>query len=232
MAAFFYGTSYWSYGASFRMRSSTIYEKFLDLIGRGKYVEPIYFFTPSPALTSLIQVNNFSKEWDGDLLLGSLKAASMYRIRLSEVNRVQNIEQINLNSRIRDVTQIGNKIILLADGGSLLILSKSDSPLFTGPTYPALNGCLGCHVLNASSKNPFAPNLSNLYGSKLGSSNYDYSLSFIAHKNMTWSDENLRNFLLNPQKFIPGTKMPSMNYKPDYVDSVVKELKILKANQK
>jgi len=226
-----YGTSYWSYGSSFPPKLNTFYDKLLNFF-KSEYVEPIYFFTPSPALTSLIQINNFSNEWDGDLLLGSLKATSLYRVKLADAIHVKNIEQINLNSRVRDMVQIDGQIVLLTDGGTILLLSKSDSPLFSGPVYPALNGCLGCHVLKSNSKNPFAPSLSNVYGANLGSSDYEYSASFLLHKNIIWNDENLRLFLQNPQKFIPGTKMPAMYYKPDYIVDVIKELKLLKSNQK
>ena len=50
-----YGTSYWSYGSSFPAKLNTFYDKLLNFF-KSKYVEPIYFFTPSPALSSLIQV--------------------------------------------------------------------------------------------------------------------------------------------------------------------------------
>lgn len=227
-----YGTSYWSYGTSFPIRPNGFYEKFLDFF-KGGYIEPAYFFTPSPALSSLIQVSNFSKEWNGDLLLGSLKAASIYRVKLSGGGgRVQNIEQIYLNNRVRDISQVGSQVILLTDGGTILLLSKSESPLFPSLPFTALNGCLGCHVLNGDSKNSFAPSLANVYGSKLGASNYEYSSSFLSHKQVVWNEANLRLFLLNPQSFIPGTKMPSMNYTPEYVDKVIRDLKALKNKQK
>jgi aldose sugar dehydrogenase len=51
------------------------------------YTAPLFAWLPSVAPTQLIQIENFNSRWDGDLLVGSLKGTSLYRIRL-EADRV------------------------------------------------------------------------------------------------------------------------------------------------
>lgn len=40
----------------------------------------MFAWVPSIAPTQLIEVNNFNPRWDGDLLVGTLKASSLYRL--------------------------------------------------------------------------------------------------------------------------------------------------------
>jgi cytochrome c oxidase assembly protein subunit 11 len=65
--------------------------------------------------------------------------------------------------------------------------------------------CTACHALDA---NRFGPMLGGVFGRRAGSvSGYDYSPA-LRNAGLTWSADNLSRWLADPQKFIPGAKMP------------------------
>jgi cytochrome c2 len=66
--------------------------------------------------------------------------------------------------------------------------------------------CKACHSLE-NGKNVIGPSLHGLFGRKAGTApKFNYSS---ANKNsgIEWNDETLFNYLADPQKAIPGTKM-------------------------
>ena len=85
-----YGWPYVTYGTDYGQKTSR-WSKFQ---GRHDgYNRPVFAWVPSIATSNLIQVEGFSPEWDGDLLVSSLKQRSLYRIRYRE-NRVIFVEPI------------------------------------------------------------------------------------------------------------------------------------------
>ena len=67
--------------------------------------------------------------------------------------------------------------------------------------------CKVCHQIGESAKNFVGPELNGLIGRKTGSApDYNYS---DANKNsgLTWDEANLKEYLADPKKMIPGTKM-------------------------
>ena len=83
------GTTYDSYefsGGSFSMgkyRSWSHTDP--SLVGRIiGYTTPLFAWVPSVAPTQLIQIQNFDPRSDGDLLVGSMKGSSLFRIRLED----------------------------------------------------------------------------------------------------------------------------------------------------
>jgi glucose/arabinose dehydrogenase len=53
----------------------------------------------------LIEIDGFNEAWDGDLLVGSLKAQSLFRLRMVD-DRVVFAEPIWIGHRIRDIVQL------------------------------------------------------------------------------------------------------------------------------
>jgi len=92
------------------------------------FTPPIFYW---PDLTGISQGLEYSGNefaaFQNNLLVGSLAGTSIYRIRLGDANNVMFIERINVHERVRDLTLTSEgKILVLTDGGSLLMLSKHD----------------------------------------------------------------------------------------------------------
>ena len=69
------------------------------------FVEPIYAFVPSVALSQIIKVpESFSSKWQNNYLITSLRALSIYRIMFDEnYSRIITMEKIRIGKRIRDI---------------------------------------------------------------------------------------------------------------------------------
>ena len=106
-----------------RYKSSILIKFGLISPKQSVYETPIFAFIPSISPTALVQIKDFDINWDDDLLLGSLRAMSLFHIKLID-DRVVYSEPILLGKRIRDLKQSYKKFILLTDDNSLIIVEK------------------------------------------------------------------------------------------------------------
>mgnify|MGYP001472047247 CR=1 FL=1 len=88
--------------------------------------------------------------------------------------------------------------------------------------------CAACHSLD-SSKNAFGPSLYNVVGRKAGSMpRFDYSEALKA-SNITWTEDNLRQWIAGNDTFVPGTRMRHVaitdKAEQDYLIAFLKALK-------
>ena len=71
----------------------------------------------------------------------------------------------------------------------------------------SFNKCLACHAIGEGAKNKVGPELNGIDGRKSGTApDYNYS---DANKNsgITWSKDQLLDYIKDPKAKIPGTKM-------------------------
>ncbi len=93
------------------------------------FEEPVFAWIPSIAISNLIVSDSQQFPlWQGDLLAGSLRSGSLYRIRIRQ-GRVTNFERIAFGERIRDIAQMADgTVALFTDSAKIIYLRRA--PLY------------------------------------------------------------------------------------------------------
>ncbi len=206
-----YGTDYGSY--SWPMS---------DRLGRHDgYASAAFAWVPSRAVSNIVQIKGFAAEWDRDFLVSSLKGVRLFRLRL-EGDRVVYAEPIIIAERIRYVHQhTSGTIVLWTDSRKIIFLYPAQAVSAEHRIENALssynaeqrtvikaafNRCIECHAVRAG-QHQTAPSLAGVIGRRIADTSYeDYSPALQA-KGGTWRDENLKNFIKDPNGFASGTTM-------------------------
>lgn len=67
--------------------------------------------------------------------------------------------------------------------------------------------CLQCHTVEEGGPHKVGPNLHGIFGRHSGQApGYSYTDANIK-KNVLWDEQTMSDYLENPKKYIPGTKM-------------------------
>jgi cytochrome c2 len=190
------------------------------------YTVPLFAWVPSIGVSQLIEVNNFHPRWDGDLIVGSLKTSSLYRLRLDS-GRVLYSEPIWIGQRIRDIAQTANgPIALWTDDTQLLMIAVDNDQLAVKRRVPdvvsntVVERCMYCHHFGTTNPGDFAPTLSDLFNRPIASDAFRYSEALRA-KQGTWTKALLFKFLSDPAEFANGTNMPSLGIDPQQINEIV-----------
>ncbi len=93
------------------------------------YTRPKSAWVPSVATSELVAVPRSWTGWTtsvgGDLLMGTLKDQSFWRIRVDRAGRVTQRERLGVGHRIRDVeVRVDGSVSATTDDGTLLILTR------------------------------------------------------------------------------------------------------------
>ncbi len=189
--------------------------------------EPMYAFVPSVALSPIQLIEGFHAEWDGDMLAGSLKAQSLFRLVVRS-GRVVVSEPIWMGHRIRDIVLVpGYGIVLLMDDSLLAFLSVEETLLRANKKNAGYNfelkiqRCLVCHHFEHSTPASLAPSLANVLGRKMGGDTFDKYSEAMKKTSGVWSKDRLSAYLANPQSVVPGTTMPTLGLSAEEVNDIV-----------
>ncbi len=192
--------------------------------------EPVYAFVPSISISPIRTVTGFHPRWDGNLIVGSLKAQSLFRI-VYKSGRVIVSEPIWIGHRIRDIAQSpSNRLVLLTDDSYLIFVSVDEDTLRANKRNagynfePKLARCLVCHQFEPSTPSSLAPSLAHVVGRKIGGDTFTRYSGAFQHAKGTWDVEKLSKFIANPQSVVPGTGMPKLGMSESEAADIAKIL--------
>ena len=185
---------------------------------------PVYAWLPSVAVSGLTTLNDMHPAWAGDLMAGTLKALSLFRIRIRQ-SRILFAEHIPVGARVRALVQHApGKLALWTDQRSLMILTVDPAGYSGGRAQQviaaldlpdetrtrvaeAVDACSECHSLGADATDG-APALGGVFGRGIATSRFDGYSGALRAKGGTWDADTLTAFLDAPDAFAPGTGMP------------------------
>jgi cytochrome c2 len=198
-----YGWPYVTYGTDY----SSLAWPLSKTQGRHDgYLEPVFAWVPSIGVSNLIGVQkDLMPVWKGDLLVSSLRAESLFRMRILDGRTVM-VEPIPIQRRIRTLLEGDDgRIILWTEDAALVSLkpaSGSSGQLLFATT------CGGCHKTEGAT-HIYGPDLLHVYGRAVGrAAGYNEYSPALRRFGGKWNDALLDKFIANPQATIPGSAMP------------------------
>lgn len=166
----------------------------------GPFTEPVFAFVPSIGISDLIESHSAQfPEWDGDLIVSSLKAVALYRIRLRDSRAIYS-EPIEIGHRVRDLTSTASgDLVLWTDDGYIVRISPATQST-------AYDQCSGCHEPRGQMP-ALGPPLRSVVGRKVAD-HFEFGYSPALQKlGGNWTAERLDDFLKDPGAYAPGTTM-------------------------
>ena len=171
----------------------------------AEYVEPALAWVPSIGVSNILAIPDGTlPAWAGDLLVGSLKERTIFRVRL-DGDRVVYAEPIRIGHEVRDLVLLPDgRVLVWTDEGPLIEISI-DTNVPEGAELAS--ACASCHTLDLGQPSGIGPNLFQVVGrpvAAVGSFGYSDALRSLGGR---WTPARLDAFLENPARFAPGTSM-------------------------
>ena len=198
-----YGWPFVTYGTDY---ASLVWPVNAPVGDDNVFEAPIYAWQPSIAASNLIRIeqDRFSS-WKSDLLVASLAAKSLWRLRMREQHVVL-VEPIRIGSRIRDLIEGSDgRIVLWTDDATLISLTPE-----AGTSGQLLfdTRCGGCHRAIDDDSHSIGPDLYGVVGRRIAAANgYDDYSPALKALTGNWTENRLDAFLVNPRAVVPGTSM-------------------------
>ena len=180
------------------------------------FAKPVFSYVPSIGISNLIQLRGFVEDWDGDLMVASLKQETLHHLAIRD-GRVVYDEPVRIGRRIRDIHQMADgRIALWTDTGELIFVSERTDPSFADLEIAKLSpaardvvgDCVACHSFDHGSRSSETLSLWGLNGRAKGAApNFPYSEAMLAAGG-TWDEASLSAFLADPSGYLPDGAMP------------------------
>ena len=183
---------------------------------------PAFAWAPSIGISGMV-VNDERAfpAWDDDLLIVSLRGTkytqavlsgkSLFRVRRRDA-QIRYVERIRLGGDdIRDITHSPDgRLALLLNDGRIRFLRRGDAAPMPAKCRAARlfdAHCSRCHN-RQDEIHGRGPHLVGVIGRRAGAvDGYDGFSEAMRSLNRNWSTSDIERFLLDPQRFAPGTKM-------------------------
>lgn len=215
------------------------------------YEKPVLSFMPSIGISQILPIasdNAVFELWRGDLLVASMRAESLYRIRLDNERAVTS-EKIHIGKRMRDLIALRDgHLVTLTDDNSIIIFSdpETHTPLASKMSgYTAINAmeakvyassgdewrrdmfrwrCGSCHRVDG--KTNVGPALNGVVGRKIGHlEGYPFSPE-LAESNDKWTEERLFKFVNSPAAAgFEDSAMPAIKATEHEIKGIIDYLK-------
>jgi cytochrome c2 len=179
------------------------------------YPLPVLSYVPSIGISNLVELQDFAPQWDGDLLVSSLKQETLHRLHIRE-GRVVVDEPIRLGDRLRDMQMLADgRVALWTDTGKLMFLTADLAPSqsavlaakLSADAQDTIEQCRACHDLDPGIAGPDRISLWGVHGrekASLPGGQYSDALKAAGGR---WDNVALDAFLAAPAVAVPGTSM-------------------------
>ncbi len=206
---------------------------------------PVHAWLPSIGVSNLVQVERFDSTWDGDFLVGSLKAGTLFRLRETD-GRIVFAEPIEIGERIRYVHQHPDgRIVLWTDDAELVFVTKSAAsqsfayieeaieklelePRRKAGISMAILACAECHSFEPNEHRD-APSLANIHGRRTAATSFRGYSPALRSLGGAWTDERIASYLTDPHRHAPGTTMPNPSLSAETITDLTSLLRVVSA---
>jgi cytochrome c2 len=227
-----YGAPYVTYGTQYEMM---VWPRSTAQGRHEGYERPMFAWVPSIATSQLLVLRGTAFPWwSGDLLVGTLAAQSLYRVRVED-GRVIFVEPISIGHRVRDLVEMPSGTIAIKTDDDFIVYVDNLSATPAADLDPVTRGqlvagqCQSCHNFADGGTDGIGPNLHGVVGRRVaGRSSYAYS-DALRRVAGSWTPERLRQFVANPEAFAPGNRMVTTgSYTQQQLDDLIAYLGTLR----